>query len=253
MNNLMKIIVGPRQSGKSTDLIKRAAAEWLYIVCMHHEDARRLADKARSMCLDIPFPISFAEFLGGRFSGKGINGFIVDNVELLIGQIARGVPVTAISMNGSSENIELYNEKHGSTAALTGFSTNDKLNAIRSALGDGADESLWPPGLTEAEAVSRLIKITAIETGMAQLHGWTYDYGCWTSDAVVKDNDGVRTVTVANVEKNINGGWNLWIDVDKYKPDHCHSNSDKTEYQIPTALEAIEKAEEILAVIVGDG
>ena len=33
---------------------------------------------------------------------------------------------------------------------------NSELDAVRAALGNGADEAAWPPGLTLSEAVARL-------------------------------------------------------------------------------------------------
>lgn len=93
----MKIIARPRQAGKTTDLIKLAAEHFAYIVCVSHEHAYQLATQARAAGLDIPFPLTFDEFIEGRFFGKGVRGFVIDDVDMLLSRMAHGVPVLAMS------------------------------------------------------------------------------------------------------------------------------------------------------------
>jgi hypothetical protein len=95
--NDFKVIIGKRGSGKTDAIIRLAAKEFLYIVCSSGE-VRRIVDRAKSMDLDIPFPLSYSEFMSGQFCGRGIKGFVVDNVDLLVIGMARGVPVRAISV-----------------------------------------------------------------------------------------------------------------------------------------------------------
>ena len=95
----MKIIYGERGDGKTTELIKIAAKDHLYMVCVDHNEAFRVSEQAQEMGLEIPFPLTFHEFVNRKFHGKGIKGFLVDNADLLISFIASGVPVNVVSIS----------------------------------------------------------------------------------------------------------------------------------------------------------
>lgn len=77
----IQVINAPAQSGKTTELIRLAAKDWLYIVCLNYARARNTFEMARSMGLQIPFPITWDEFIGGRFCGRGIKGFLIDDLD----------------------------------------------------------------------------------------------------------------------------------------------------------------------------
>jgi hypothetical protein len=95
----MKVIHKPRQTGKTTELIEIASQEGGYIVCHNREEAYKILKTAEEIGKQIPFPITYDEYLNGSFCGKNIEAFYIDNVELLLSMIARGVPVNAISVN----------------------------------------------------------------------------------------------------------------------------------------------------------
>lgn len=95
------VINAPAQSGKTTELIKLAAKDWLYIVCLNYHRARNTFEMARSMGLQIPFPVTFDEFRGGQFCGRGINGFLIDDLDEHIRYMARGVPVVAVTFTSA--------------------------------------------------------------------------------------------------------------------------------------------------------
>jgi len=95
----MKVICGKRGDGKTTELIKLAAKDYLYIVCIDHDEAFRVSEQAQAMGLEIPFPLTFNEFVNRKFHSKGIKGFLVDNADLLISFMASGVPVKAVSIS----------------------------------------------------------------------------------------------------------------------------------------------------------
>jgi len=96
----VKVIHKPRQTGKTTELIKIASQEGGYIVCHSRDEAYRISKTAEESGKPILFPITYDEYLNGLFCGKNIKAFYIDNVELLLSRIARGVPVNAISVNG---------------------------------------------------------------------------------------------------------------------------------------------------------
>lgn len=94
----MKVIIGPRATGKTTKLIEIAAEGFYYIVCRTKEHSGLIFQEAKRMELDIPFPITFDEFRNGRFHGKGIRGFVIDDAEVLLQYLAGSVPVKAVSL-----------------------------------------------------------------------------------------------------------------------------------------------------------
>ena len=95
----MKVIHKPRKTGKTTELIKIASQEGGIIVCHSRDEAYRISKTAEEIGEQILFPITYDEYLNGSFCGKNIEAFYIDNVELLLSRIARGVPVNAISIN----------------------------------------------------------------------------------------------------------------------------------------------------------
>jgi len=94
----MKVVIGPLGSGKTTELIKMAAEGFYYIVCSHHKEAMNIKQMAKKMELDIPMPITHDEFIRGEFArGRNIKGFLIDNVDHLLGRLANGVEVKGVS------------------------------------------------------------------------------------------------------------------------------------------------------------
>lgn len=93
----MKVIARPRQGGKTTELIRLAAEEFLYVVCPDLAQVRYVSQMARDMGLDIPFPLTWHEFSAGRFHSRGINGFVIDNLDMCVQQMTT-VPVRAVSL-----------------------------------------------------------------------------------------------------------------------------------------------------------
>lgn len=95
----MNIICTPRQSGKTYNLITLAAERGGYIVCLNRGDAYRIAGEAKKRGLDILFPIGFGEFIRGEFSKS--KEFYIDNADLLLTRLARGVHIETITLTES--------------------------------------------------------------------------------------------------------------------------------------------------------
>jgi hypothetical protein len=94
----MKIYHSGRATGKTTKLIMEAADKRFYIVCSTLKESARIHDQAEQMGLHIPVPITYAEFINGRFRGEAISGFLIDNADFLLGILARGVPVHSMTL-----------------------------------------------------------------------------------------------------------------------------------------------------------
>lgn len=93
----MEVYAKPRQRGKTTDLIKLAAEEFLYIVCIDRAEAYRVAQAAEEMELDIPFPLTWGEFINHQYYDPGVRGFVIDNLDLCIQQ-GSTAPIRAVSL-----------------------------------------------------------------------------------------------------------------------------------------------------------
>jgi hypothetical protein len=105
----MNIICRGRCEGKTTELIKLAHDDGGTIVCLSQDEAYRISVTAEKMKMNISYPITFNEFIGGRFYKPGIKSFYIDNAELLIQKMARNIPVKAITMSlgdGKYDNSE---------------------------------------------------------------------------------------------------------------------------------------------------
>lgn len=93
----MEKIIMNRGYGKTTQLIKKSAKTSNYIVCQNQLEASRIQDEAQKLGLDIPFPITYREFIRHEYRGQNINGFLIDNLEYLL-QYLSVVPINAVTM-----------------------------------------------------------------------------------------------------------------------------------------------------------
>ena len=62
----MQVTIGERQSGKTTKLIKRSAAEGSYILAVNKHQASAIFKQASEMGVKIPFPVTINEVLNYR-------------------------------------------------------------------------------------------------------------------------------------------------------------------------------------------
>lgn len=99
----MEIILGGRQTGRTTKLIKMCAEaearrECSYLVTSSQREAYRVSEEARKMGIEgFPFPISYDEFFGRHYSEGNIKNFFIDNADYLLGRLTP-VRIAAISI-----------------------------------------------------------------------------------------------------------------------------------------------------------
>ena len=96
MEKEMKIIYKGRGEGKTKDLIKMADDFNGYIVC-RSQMVYPIADMAREMGCRIHFPLSYGEFMSGRYYPQGVRKVLIDDVDALIQSFSQ-VPVIAITL-----------------------------------------------------------------------------------------------------------------------------------------------------------
>ena len=93
----MEKIILNRYCGKTTKLIQKSAEKGYYIVCRNIDTANSIQNYARIMGLSIPLPITYSEFIRGKYEGKRIPGFLIDDLDILI-QTMSSVPIKAITI-----------------------------------------------------------------------------------------------------------------------------------------------------------
>lgn len=93
----MKVIAKPRHSNKTSELIKLSAQTGYYIVCRNQQTTRLIVKAAKELKLYIPFPLTYTEWLEGRYSAYGVKGVLIDDVDALCTYISN-VPVIALTV-----------------------------------------------------------------------------------------------------------------------------------------------------------
>ena len=110
----MNIVIGERCSGKTTRLIERSAQEGEYILVANKAMARCIADQAKEMGLDIPFPVTLDEYLrGNKFQGSSIrrDGLLIDDLDMVLNRMFRGIPIREVTLTdrGNVEKLKTGN------------------------------------------------------------------------------------------------------------------------------------------------
>lgn len=106
------IVSGGRQTGRTTAMIRTAAASFAYIVCPDRRQVEHIQRMAQEMGVDIPQPITWDDFIKGRYHRPGVRGFVIDNLDDCIQRTTR-VPVLAASV-GPVDRIRIPLPEDGS-------------------------------------------------------------------------------------------------------------------------------------------
>jgi len=99
---MTKFIILDRQKGKTTQLIKMADNYDGYIVCANREIAKYTADMARKMGAKIHFPMTIREILKGKYYPHGVKKIYIDNLDLMLHEIAPGLITAAVTLTPST-------------------------------------------------------------------------------------------------------------------------------------------------------
>lgn len=97
----MKIIIKKLRGGKTTELIEEANKLKGYnlIVCKDRHTVKYIWNIISEKKYTLPQPISFDEFLTGKYYGQNINAFLIDDADTLIQHISKNVKIHAITLN----------------------------------------------------------------------------------------------------------------------------------------------------------
>lgn len=88
-----EVIGGERRCGKTTELIKRASEDNLYILCANRTMAKLIFEQAKDMKLDIPHPITIEDL---PLRSPYVDKVLIDEVEMILQQLI-GRPVESMS------------------------------------------------------------------------------------------------------------------------------------------------------------
>lgn len=114
----MEKIIGKRGSGRTTELIKKAAEEDLYILTPNRRMADAVYKQAKDMGLEIKHPVACTEIMENRLNGEEIeclirDGVLIDETEMIIRKMFNDIQVKAITLE-EDENTRYLDDKNTS-------------------------------------------------------------------------------------------------------------------------------------------
>lgn len=92
----MKVITGPRQSGKTHQSIKLANETDAYLVVRNQKRARQVYHHDQYPDVD-RFPITYDELMNNKYSTSGVQAVVIDNVDEFI-QSQLSVPIAGVTL-----------------------------------------------------------------------------------------------------------------------------------------------------------
>ena len=96
----MNVIALPRGGGKTTWALRESSRTGYTLVVLAYSTKRLHMEQAIDMGLIIPEPITFDDFIKGRGSeGRKVNGYIIDNADLLLSSLAKDAPIKAVTIS----------------------------------------------------------------------------------------------------------------------------------------------------------
>ena len=105
INNL---IVADRGTGKTRHLITKCSKdEYSLIVYPTRMMCDYVFEEARDTGLEIHMPITFSDFVYGRFNSRNVDKFYFDELQMSLEVMAHGVPIDT-AVIGFNEDSNLY-------------------------------------------------------------------------------------------------------------------------------------------------
>lgn len=105
---IKNIIVADRCTGKTRHLIQKCSQdEYSLIVCPNGMMCNYTFKEAESMGVKIPMPITFEDFVSGKFSSRNVNKFYFDELGISLSGMAKGIPIDTVII-GFETDSKLY-------------------------------------------------------------------------------------------------------------------------------------------------
>jgi hypothetical protein len=93
----METIIKPRRGGKTLELIKRVDDHNGYIVCINMIECERVFRFAQKSGFNINMPVTWADFLNGKFRGYRGGMIYFDNIDLML-QNSTGATIGGVTL-----------------------------------------------------------------------------------------------------------------------------------------------------------
>lgn len=102
---MLKIIRG-RRTGRTTELIKISENTQAYILVANIQRQKLVADMARNMGANIPYPVTLDDYMRNQFRGSFIKNILIDDADDILCAIFYTVHIDAITMSTNVGRIE---------------------------------------------------------------------------------------------------------------------------------------------------
>lgn len=99
-------IIRPRQSGKTSELIRISENRKEYIAVATKSRANCLFRQAQEMGAKIPYPITLNEVSRGAMQGTNIRNILIDDADAVLKEIFRGTQIDVITMTNTETSIQ---------------------------------------------------------------------------------------------------------------------------------------------------
>jgi hypothetical protein len=90
-----RLIARPQRHGKTIEAIRLAAETGAYLIVVHAQEAMRVNELAKSMNLDIRYPVTFDEFDRTRMRGSMVRNVVIDNADEFLRRMFSGLTIDA--------------------------------------------------------------------------------------------------------------------------------------------------------------
>lgn len=99
-----QIILGSRQNGKTTELIKMSAKTGIYILVATKNRANHLFRQAKDIGYDMPYPVTIEEYFRSKFTGSSIrrDGLFIDDIDDVLKSIFNGINIRTVTLTNDN-------------------------------------------------------------------------------------------------------------------------------------------------------
>lgn len=101
----MNLIIGGENSGKTIELLKISAEKGIPIICATKQKCLSLKEKAKKLNLNIPEPMSVAEFIETADFSK-INDILIDDLDFVLEVLLSSLNINLVCATISYKSLE---------------------------------------------------------------------------------------------------------------------------------------------------
>ena len=117
---MTEYIIGERQSGKTTELIKRSAETGAYILVANKHMASLVYMQAKTNGYDIPYPITIDDMISVNISSDiRSKGVLIDELDMVLPGLCDDVPIHAVTITKQKIKSLAHDTAETSNSSLT--------------------------------------------------------------------------------------------------------------------------------------